>query len=90
MTAVAPSQQAKLSDRVWDIATKLLVPLCFVLGSAVIKHEIELNRAIDRIDRAEKDLNEVGKKLDKIVNGIDDLRDRIIRLETKVEQQQHR
>lgn len=83
-------QQPSLSERVWDISLKLLVPLTFLLGTAIIKHEIELSRAIDRIDRAEKDLGSLGTKLDKISNGIDDLRDRIIRLETKVEQSQHR
>ncbi len=70
--------------KVWDILMKAAIPLVVILCGAVIKHEIALGRADLRLTYLESAAAANEAKLDKIISLLQDMMQRIVRLETEM------
>lgn len=79
-----PSQ--KFSDRVWDVATKVMVPVAFLLGTAIINHETRLSNIEAEHQRDHLDVVKLIDRMDRLIDRLEVLGNRLTVLETVLKQ----
>ena len=85
-------QSKSTSDRVWDVATKLLVPLVMACGVALVRNEIIDSSQDLRLEHLETSLppkwlrdavNRIERGVESNSKALSDLDKRIMKLENK-------
>lgn len=83
-TQAAAYVTTRTMDKVWDVALKALVPLAFAAGGLLLNHELRLSRVEQAVIDAQDDIRDQSKKLDRILDKLDTVGNRLTSLETKL------
>lgn len=72
------------ADKVWDVATKILVPLSIVLGTAIINHETRISSIEQEHARDHQDVQRLIERMDRLIDRLEVIGNRLTALETTI------